>query len=157
MDAGASEWFPRSSVTSTLHLAPAAPLLAPTPSPWPTSPVLSPLIHLARRLVVVRHICSAPKAFNIAHARLRASKAYTWYSAALGSSSLIDTVTSSQLVWDVHATINKPPITVFTDYWQQTLSVWVDVLILPACQHLSSMHAHMPVPLYPFDDVLGVL
>ena len=41
-------------------------------------------IHLAPRLVhpIVRHMRLAPKAFDIAHPRFRASKAYAWYSTA---------------------------------------------------------------------------
>ena len=61
-----------------------------------------------------------------------------------GFSSLIDAVTSSQLVWGVRATIGtRQSLLSFTDCWQQTSSVWIDASVLSVCQHPSSMHAHV--------------
>ena len=76
-------------------------------------------------------------------------------------SSLIDTVASSQLVLDVRATIgSRQPLFSFTDCWQQTSSIWVDVSVLPACQHPSSARLYYPATLeiiqLNFYSVLGL-
>ena len=98
----ASQWFPRPSTTSTLHLALAAPLLVPIQSPWPISRSAAiqhaRSIHLTPRLVhpVFQHICSALKAFNIAHRYIVPPRHTCDILSPPRSSSLIDTATGSR-------------------------------------------------------------
>ena len=116
---GGIRMISNASVTSTLQLAPAALLLTPTLPGTVTYITRSAAIqnargiHLAPRLVypVVRHIRLAPKAFNIAHPRFRASKAYVWYSTApwIFQPDRYSQKLSARLGCPVRSTIGKLP------------------------------------------------
>ena len=166
--AAASKWFPTPSVILTLHPAPAALLvLAPTPPGTVTHITRSAAIqhargiHSAPRLVypVVRHIRSAPKAFNIVHPRFRASKAYAWYSATpwILQPDRHSQNHSACLGCPMRPLVSYQSLSAFADCWQQTCSARVDVSVLPACQHPSLTHARTPVPLWQlFDWIFAV-
>ena len=124
MDGPASEWFPGQSVTSTLCLVPVAPLLAPTSSPWPTTPVLPPFSMLE---AFTRPLDWSTQLFStfVWHPRLSTLPIYYFVPPrricgivppprSSRSSSLIDTQHKfSRPVWDVRVTIGRPPIAVF--------------------------------------------
>ena len=126
MDGATSEWFPKQPVTSTL---PAAPLLAPTSSPWPTSPVLPPFSMLE---VFTWPLDWSTELFSTFVGHPRLSMLSICYFVPPGH---------------IRSIVLPPTSYSLIDTQSQGLSARLGCLYrcLPTFQHPSSMHTHTPV------------